>query len=142
MDHFTLIEKGLELHESFKYSKALPFFAKALKSHPKCPACIYNYANTLHMLDRDKEAKALLEELIETDDQSLIEGCPDSNEQPEGFRLDAFFLMYYVVLSISGSFAEALPYAEEHLKRRRRGLKSVWTKRQVLNELSQQSDEK
>jgi hypothetical protein len=132
-NHERLIEKGLEHHEAFRYSKALPFFRKAYKSHPNCPCAIYNLASTLHMLGHEKESKRLLNMLLKTPDLTLREGCPTAGKVPASFKLDAYFLLFHVVLSLNDSWA--FPYAQEHLKCRRRGLDSVWSKRTVLKEI-------
>lgn len=44
--HEILIEAGLELHESRKYSEALTCFQEAAKQSPHCVAAQYNLANT------------------------------------------------------------------------------------------------
>lgn len=134
-NHERLIEKGLEHHEAFRYSKALPFFRKAYRSHPNCPCAIYNLANTLHMLGHESEAKRLLKIMLKAPDSKLREGCPMLSKVPASYKLDAYFLLFHVVLWQTGSWAKAFPYAQEHLKRRRRGLDSVWSKETVLKEI-------
>ena len=44
-----------------------------------CPASIYNYANTLHMLGDEKEAGKRLEVLLSGDAAALESGCPDGS---------------------------------------------------------------
>jgi len=135
MDHFALIKQGLAHHEAFEYEKALPFFKRAWSKHPMCAASIYNYANTLHMLGKDGESKKLLKQLIATDDEALRSGCPDGRAAPRSFKLDAYFLLYHVTFNMSESFSEAFPYAVEHLQNRGRGVRSVWTRNQVIRQL-------
>jgi tetratricopeptide (TPR) repeat protein len=134
-NHERLIEKGLEHHEAFRYSTALPYFKKAYKLRQNCPCAIYNLANTLHMLGYDSESKRLLQLMLKTPDSTLRDGCPNAEQEPASFKLDAFFLLFHVVLYQTGSWAQAFPYAQEHLNRRRRGLSSVWSKRTVLKEI-------
>ena len=135
MDHLELIERGLELHEDFEYERALPYFEKAWEKDPMCPASIYNYANTLHMLGDEKEAGKRLEVLLSGDAAALESGCPDGCARLRRFRMDAYFLRYYIAFASSGSFSRALPFASEHLARRRRGVRSIWSRRQVIAQL-------
>jgi len=137
MDHFQLVEHGVKHHEAFRYSKALPLLERAYKSHPNCPATVYNLANTLYMLDEFEEAKDLLVDLIKKSTSELKDGCPDSTENPESFKLDAYFLLFCVTLYSTGKWGKAYPYVREHLKRRRRGLKSVWSRRTILKEIEE-----
>lgn len=135
MNHFALIKQGLTHHEAFEYEKALPFFERAWSKHPMCAASIYNYANTLHMLGQDEDSERHLKQLIVTDDETLRSGCPDACETPRSFKLDAYFLLYHVTLNMSDSFSEAFPYAVEHLQKRSRGVRSIWTRNQVIRQL-------
>src|SRR5690606_11819664 len=131
--HISLIEKGLEIHEKRKYSKALPYFERALALSPNCPVAIYNKANVLHMLGRHSEAYPLLRDLIGTDARELRRRCPASG--PRSLQLDAYYLLFQVVLYDRGFCDEAFAYAEEHLQRRKRGLKSLFSAREVRHEI-------
>src|ERR1041385_1161012 len=93
--HEKLVERGLRLHECFRYGEALPFFQEAFESSPSCPATIYNLANTLHMLDREREAQNLLSRLIQMSNAELAAGCTELR-QPRSFRSDALYLMFHV----------------------------------------------
>lgn len=141
MDCFDLINAGLKFHESFRYSEAMPYFQDALKSHPNCPCAIYNVANTWHNMGENKKSKSLLHKFLATKDQILKEGCPESHEPVESFKLVAYFLLFHVTLAITKSFEQAEPYAIEHLNKRRRGLLSVWSKREVLKQIKQAQKE-
>ncbi len=127
--HHRLIAQGARLHEARRYSAALSYFERALKIAPKCSLALYNRANTLHMLDRDEEAYPLLQSLVRSSDEDLRQGCPII--RPRSLRLDAFQLLFWVVLHGRGYCAEAFRYAREHARRRTRGLHSVWTAREV-----------
>jgi tetratricopeptide (TPR) repeat protein len=129
VDHDALICRGLELHEARRYAAALPWFDRALRAAPGCPVAVYNRANALHMLGRDREAEPLLRELIAADPDELARRCPRA--WPRSLQLDAHFLLFSVILYGRGFCAEAFRYAEEHLRRRRRGLYSVWSAREV-----------
>ena len=127
--HHRLIAQGARLHEARRYTSALTYFERALRVAPKCSLALYNRANTLHMLGRDEEAYPILRALVQAGDKDLLQGCP--NIRPRSLRLDAFQLLFWVVLYGRGYCAEAFRYAAEHARRRTRGLRSAWTAREV-----------
>ena len=116
-DHDTMILRGLALHEARRYAAALPYFDRALQLAPDCPVAVYNRANTLHMLDRDEEAYPLLRDLIGASHEELRRRCP--GVWPRSLQLDAYMLLFWVVLDYRGACDEAFEYAAEHLRRRR-----------------------
>src|SRR5437867_1033835 len=128
-DHQAMVKAGLKLHEARHYARALPLFEDASRLAPDCPVAAYNRANTMHMLGRDAEAYPILRELISVSPAELERRC--MNTQPLSLQLDAHFLLFWVVLGIRGLCTEAFEYATEHLRRRRRGLQSVWSIREV-----------
>jgi tetratricopeptide (TPR) repeat protein len=132
-DHYTLIRRGLKLHEARKYAAALPHFERACDLAPRCPTALYNRANTLHMLGREEQAHELLRRIFEASPERLRLDCPDC--EPRSLQLDACFLLSQVVRVWRGECREAIRYAEEHLRRRRRGLRSLWSVREVRCEL-------
>jgi tetratricopeptide (TPR) repeat protein len=135
-NHENLIKRGLCFHESFRYAKALPLFRKAFRLAPECPSAIYNLANTLHMLAREKEAQILLSKLIQKSSAELATGCA-SLRQPNSFRSDALYLMFHVMLYSTRSWSKAFPFAQRHLRNRKRGLKSAWSVRTIRREIAE-----
>jgi tetratricopeptide (TPR) repeat protein len=135
LDHETVILRGLELHEAHRYAAALRYFDRALQLAPDCPVAVYNRANTLHMLARDQDAYALLRGLIEVSPEDLRSRC-HIPLGPRSLQLDAYNLLLWVVLDGRGFCAEAFEYAAEHLRRRCRGVPSVWSNRQVRADIA------
>ena len=133
-DHRTLVKAGLKLHEARHYSKALEYFDRAMRITPECPVVAYNRANTLHMLGRDAEAYRILRELIRVAPLELDQCCPDAHGV--SLQLDTFYLLFLVTTDVRGLCAEAFDYAAEHLRRRRRGLQSVWSIKEVRATIS------
>ena len=129
LDHEALVQRGLDLHEARRYALALRWFERALAVAPKCPVAGYNRANTLHMLDRDGEAEPILRELIGASPAELRRQCASADAR--GLQLDAHYLLAQVLRGGRGVPSEVLALAEEHLRRRRRGLRSVWSAREV-----------
>ncbi|HEY5912343.1 MAG TPA: tetratricopeptide repeat protein [Verrucomicrobiae bacterium] len=134
-DHEGLLKAGLKLHEARRYAEALRYFERATRLAPDCPVAAYNRANAMHMLGRDSEAYSILRELIGVPAAELERRCP--NARPLSLQLDAHFLLFWVVLDYRGLCAEAFEYAAEHLRRRRRGLQSVWSIREVRADLAE-----
>jgi tetratricopeptide (TPR) repeat protein len=129
LDHEALVQRGLDLHEARRYAAALPWFDRALAVAPECPVAQYNRANTLHMLDRDREAEPILRRLITASPAQLRRRC--ATAAARSLQLDARYLLFWVLLGGRGFSAEAFRLAEEHLRRRRRGLRSLWPVREV-----------
>jgi len=94
----------------------------------------FNRANTLHMLDRDEEAYPILRKLVVATEDELRRRCPDSS--PRSLQLDACMLLFWVALGCQGRRAEAFDWAAEHLRRRKRGVQSVWSARQVRSDIA------
>lgn len=136
-DHFDRINQALDHHEAFRYSKARTLFAKEYRNHPNCACTIYNLANTNYMLGRYERARELLEKLIALPVGALRAGCPDSFETPKSFKADAHFLMFLVLFHDADSWDSAYLFAKRHLKLRRRGQRSIWTKRHILKEIAE-----
>jgi tetratricopeptide (TPR) repeat protein len=133
-DHKALIKRGLALHEARRYAAALPYFDRALQHAPDCPVAVFNRANTLHMMGRDKTAYPLLRELVDVAPEELRRRFADSN--PRSLHLDTYMLLFFVVSDLRGACDEALAYGAQHLRRRRRGVQSVWSARQVRAEIA------
>jgi len=132
--HHRLVSIGLALHERRRYVEALAKFRLARRRAPDCPVVAYNVANTLHMLGRDYEAGQILRELVRVDPEVLTGRCEAVNGR--SLQLDAFYLLFLVTVHGEGFSAAAFRHAEEHLRRRRKGLRSVWSVREVRNQVS------
>lgn len=134
-DHETLVSAGLKLHEARRYAAALRVFEQASRLAPECPVVAFNRANPMHMLGREAEAYSILKDLIRTPPAQLKRRC--SSAGPRSLQLDAYYLLFRVVLDYRGVCAEAFKYAAAHLRRRRRGLHSVWSVREVRAEVAE-----
>jgi len=139
LDHEVMVKAGLKLHEARQYSRALQYFNKASRLAPDCPVAAYNRANTMHMLGRDAEAYQILRELISVSPDELERRCQDAH--PISLQLDAYFLLFLVGLDYRGFCDEAFDYAAEHLRRRRRGLQSVWSIQEVRSHITAMTQE-
>jgi tetratricopeptide (TPR) repeat protein len=133
-DHFDLIRHGLLFHEDRKYSHALSLFERALELAPRCPSATYNQANTLNMLGRYEESRSILLKFVNTSEAEHLSGCLDMAETPRSLCLDAFNLLFLSTLHATESWRLATPFLREHLRRRTRGLQSLWSRRQIIRD--------
>jgi tetratricopeptide (TPR) repeat protein len=132
--HERLIETALSLHEARDYAAALPVFQQALQETPECVSAQYNVANTLHMLGRDGEATSILTNLLATNDEIFLNGCP-LEEDPAPFKLDALYLVFLTTLYDTESWDDAFPYAMNHLNARNGDVKSIFSDEHIESEL-------
>ncbi len=116
------------------YEKALPLFSEAYRLAPGCICAQYNYANTLHMLDNQSAAHKILLEII-TDSPMTKKKCQHLY-RPRSFFVDAHFLIFNVMIhGEQGYTQQAFNHAYMHLKLRKIGLHSTWSKKYVENEV-------
>lgn len=139
--HFELVRQGLALHENREYLKALPFFEKALVLCHGCPVATYNKANSLYMLSRNDQVRRILLVFVDTPESVLRSRCPDMAETPRSLCLDAFNLLFLSTLHSTKSWAKASPYLREHLRRRTRGLQSLWVKSEIIRDAEELREE-
>ena len=132
--HIRLIERGHVLHEEREYVRALPYFEKALAISPNCPVALYDQANTLHMLGGYEHAHDILLGLVDTAESRLRLDCPSMDSTPRSICLDAFNLLFLCSLYGKESWHQSIPYLREHLRRRTRGLRSLWSRAEVVSE--------
>ena len=133
-DHFLLLKRGLCDHERHRYSKALPWFAKAAAAAPHCPCAQYNLANTLFMLKREGEAFAILSKLAAMSPDMVEDACADADEDGAGFVADVHYLLFQIVIEREQDYAAAAPYLQRHLALRK-GHRSLWPLRVLRREV-------
>lgn len=133
--HENEIERGLELHDARKYAAALKHFERAHALAPLCPLADYNRANTLHQLGREAEAAELLEQLIATPVATLKARCDGTPAR--SLQVDAYYLLFLTSVWGNGFSAKAFKYADQHVRRRRPGVKSIWTLREVRADVAE-----
>ncbi|MCP4134753.1 MAG: tetratricopeptide repeat protein [bacterium] len=130
-DHIKLINYAVDLLDEDKEKIALPYLEKAYRLAPECPSAIYNLANCYYQLASEEKAIILLEKLLSSDNSDLKKGCPDESESPEEYKLDSLFVLFRAKLFLTQSWNDSYPYAIQHLKSRRRGLKSAFTLKEI-----------
>ena len=128
-DCLPLIDRGMNLNDSGRFAAGLACFERALRISPGCPFGMYDRANTLHTLGRDDEAEDLLWDLIHATPEEMSQHCAATSFR--SVQIDALFLLFRVMLYGRGFSVEAFAFAEKHLSLRRRGVRSVWSMREI-----------
>src|SRR5687768_1235920 len=72
--HWLLTRLGLTHYEERNYRKALLYDTQALELAPNCPLVLWDYAGTLDMLGRNKEAIAIYRKLIKRGVDKIAQG--------------------------------------------------------------------
>lgn len=127
--------RGLELHEARKYRPALALFRRARRAWPACPEVTYNMANTTYLLGGYEESFHLLRGLARMSLNQLSDRCAMAS--PRALKADVYFLLFLVVVHWRGPTAQAFRFAEAHMARRARGLRSIWSMREVKRYIAQ-----
>jgi hypothetical protein len=93
----------------------------------------YNVANTLHMLCRHSEARRSLLRLVDRIEEGKAD-CPVHESSLRSVLLDCHNLLFVTTIYATGSWKQASPHLRNHLRSRSRGLKSIWSRAQVVRE--------
>ena len=72
--HWLLTRLALTYYKQRNYEKALEIGKQALKKEPNYPLALWDYAGTLQMLNRDKEAVEIYTRLIKRGVNSVVYG--------------------------------------------------------------------
>ena len=101
-NHWLLTRLGLTYYEERDYEKALETVKQAYAIAPKCPLVLWDYAGTLQMLRRHKEAMKLFRRIIAKGVDDIAYGeCGEGKAKAKGLIADCY-------LRLSGSYRESL----------------------------------
>jgi hypothetical protein len=131
-DHSALIDRGVELQWRERYVQALKLCERAYVLAPDCPCAVYNLANALHLTEQHGVSARLLRRLITAPFDQLLAGCDGLDALAvRGLVTDAYYLLFKAVLFGQRSWTRAVPFLDEHLRRRARGVASAWSLREI-----------
>jgi len=135
-NHWLLTNISSSYYEARQYATALRYAEKALKIAPACPLVLWDYAGSLDMLEREREAIRIWEKLLNRSIKSMAFGlCGEGMKWTESLLNDCRY-------SIGNSYANlgkkklAIKYLKAHLEFRRPGLTSLYTQKEIKKELS------
>jgi tetratricopeptide (TPR) repeat protein len=133
-DHWLLTRLGLTYYEQKQYRRALHYELKALQLEPYCPLAVWDYAGTLDMLGRKKEALSVYRWLISWGEERLAYGpCGEGMQAARSLIADCFYRIG-LILQEQGQRKRAVEALREHLSRRTRGTRSIYPLSQVRRE--------
>jgi len=122
---------GLTYYEQRRYRQALAFDQRAWRLAPHCPLVMWDYAGTLDMLGRKKEALVLFRRLLNRGEQRLAHGpCGEGVRWARSLMADCFYRIA-TILEEQQQRKRAFHAYTEHLARRKRGAQSIYPLRDV-----------
>jgi tetratricopeptide (TPR) repeat protein len=125
-NHWLLTRLGLTYYERKQYKRALHYELKALQVEPYCPLVIWDYAGTLDMLGRKREALSIYRWLTTWGEERLAYGpCGEGIQAARSLIADCFYRMG-AILEEQGQRKRAVAAFREHLSRRTRGTRSIY----------------
>ena len=140
--HWLLTRLATTYYEEHRYRKALAISKQTLKLAPRCPLVLWDYASTLDMLGREKQAIKIWRDLLKRGVRRIAYG-----ECSEGLRW-ARSLINDCRYRLAGSLDElgdtrnAIRYIRSHLRYRGLDTPSVYPRisvKKMLAELSKKS---
>ena len=135
--HWLLTRLALTYYEEFQYETALALEEKALALAPKCPLVLWDYAGSLEMLGREREALKVYQRLIKRGAESIATGeCGEGLARARGLVADCWYRMAGCYASL-GNRPKELESFEVHLDLRGPGCHSIYPLREVHKEVNQ-----
>lgn len=122
-------------YELKDYEKAFSYAKIAYKLKPNSPLVLWDYAGVLIAIKKEKRAIQLLLRIQEMEDNLTIYGFPEPNlKWMRSLKNDINFQIgraYYIICEDQ----LAKEYFSKYLSHRKQGLKTIYSKRQVLDYL-------
>ena len=135
--HWLLTRLGLTYYEERHYKKALFYETQAAELAPNCPLVLWDYAGTMDMLGRNKEAIEIYRKLVKQGVDKIAYGeCGEGMAWARGVVVDCLYRIAKCYEE-EGQPKKALSYYEQHLKRRGSGCRSIYP----INEVKRQMKE-
>jgi len=132
-NHWLLTRLGLTYYEQRQYKWALHYSLKALQIAPYCPLAVWDYAGTLDMLGREKEALSFFRWITTWGEETLAHGpCGEGIRAARSLIADCFYRIG-LILEGQGQRKRAATAFREHLSRRTRGTRSIYPRSEVMS---------
>jgi tetratricopeptide (TPR) repeat protein len=135
--HWLLTRLGLTYYEERDYKKALYYDTQAMELAPNCPLVLWDYAGTLDMLGRNKEAIAIYRKLVKRGVDKLAYGeCGEGLAWARGVVADCLYRIAKCYEG-QGQPKKAISYYEQHLNQRGPGCRSIYPIDEVKKEMKE-----
>ena len=124
--HWLHTRIGLTYYEEHEYGEALKWERKALKLAPWCPLVLWDYAGTLDMLGRRREAAGIYRRLIRRGPEAIATGrCGEGLRRGRGLVADSYYRVAWIHAD-AGRRSQALKAITRHLELRGPGCGSIY----------------
>jgi tetratricopeptide (TPR) repeat protein len=91
-NHWLLTRLSTTYYEERDYEEALRWVEKAREIAPDCPLVLWDYAGTLDMLGREREAIAVYRSVLQRGVEAIAEGeCGEGAEWARGLLTDCVY---------------------------------------------------
>ncbi|HXJ34697.1 MAG TPA: tetratricopeptide repeat protein [Candidatus Eisenbacteria bacterium] len=135
-NHWLLTRLGLTYYELRDYAASLPYCERALALAPRCPLVLWDYAGTLQMLGRHREAVEVYRGLIRRGAKRIAHGrCGEGLARARGLIADCHYRLADSLKAL-GRSDDALAEFTKHLDLRGPGCLSIY-KLEKVNDPSQ-----
>ena len=130
--HYLVTRLALTYYEQRQYETTLHYSQESMKLAPRCPLVLWNYAGALEQTGHECEAIRIWKSLLRRGVERIAHGpCGEGIRQAESLLNDCRYRIgktYYFL----GRHALAWHYMHAHLRHRRRGLPSIYSRTGVL----------
>ena len=134
--HWLLTRLGTHYHELFRYRTALKYCLKALALAPHCPLVLWDYAGTLSMLERRKEARKIYKRLLRRGVERIAFGeCGEGRRWAQGLLADCRYRLA-IDYAEEGKKKLAVRYLRGYLDMKRPGLLTIYSSKVARKKLA------
>lgn len=133
--HWLLASLSNAYYEERRYKSALRYAQEAHESAPWCPFAAWHYACALDATNQKSTAIQVWKKLLRRGAKRIAFGtCGEGLRWAESLLNDSRYRIGYAYYKL-GHMGLAHRYLREHLARRRRGLSTNYSKREVLHDM-------
>ncbi len=136
-DHYLLTVVGSSYNEIGQHEIALDYSNQALEFDPNCPLVLWDYACALDLSGNDKLAIKIWEKIVKLGVDGLNNNeCSEGLQWAKSLVLDSHFRIARCYAYLD-DYKSASFFYTEHLKRRKRGLPSLYSLKEVKNDIKE-----
>ncbi len=134
-DHWLITRLGLTYYEERRYKLSLKYASRALDLMPSCPLALWDYAGSLEMLDKAKEALAVYRRLVGRGIPAIAYGdCGEGLAWARGLIADCYYRMAHCYAS-QRRWKKSVRSLLTHISLRGPGCRSIYALAKVRDEL-------